>query len=167
MSNNTETHNETKIVTFKLAGQLFGIEMSALTEIREWEDPTPVPGVPAYIKGVTNLRGTVVPVVGLAERLGWEPSKLHSRSCFLVVNVCDKQTGFLVDEVADIVSLSDEGIQPAPDIDIEEPGVIKGLAQIATRQTEADADEEKRGEMVLLLDLDELSFSAPVLELAA
>lgn len=165
---NAETHNETKIVTFKLAGQLFGIEMSALTEIREWEDPTPVPGVPAYIKGVTNLRGTVVPVIGLAERLGWEPSKLHSRSCFLVVNVAGKQTGFLVDEVADIVSLADEGIRPAPDIDIEEPGVIKGLAQVAMRQTEADADEEeKRGEMVLLLDLDELSFSAPALDIAA
>ena len=163
-----EATTETKIVTFKLAGQLFGIEMKELTEIREWEDPTPVPGVPSFIKGVTNLRGTVVPVVGLAERLGWEPSQLHSRSCFLVVNVSGKQTGFLVDEVADIVPLADGKFQPAPDIDIDEPGVIRGLAQLAARGAEAeDGDKsERRGDMVLLLDLNRLSFSVPT-ELAA
>ena len=81
---------EHKIVTFLLGKQTFGISMSALIEIREWEEPTPLPSVPAYIKGVTNLRGHVVPVVGLAERLGWQPSVLHARSCILVVNIGGK-----------------------------------------------------------------------------
>ena len=63
---------ERKIVTFLLGKQTFGIDMASLIEIREWEEPTPLPSVPAYIKGVTNLRGHVVPVVGLSERLGWE-----------------------------------------------------------------------------------------------
>lgn len=60
-----------KIVTFTLGGHMFGIAMTALLEIREWEEPTPLPGVPHYVRGVTNLRGNVVPVVGLSERLGW------------------------------------------------------------------------------------------------
>jgi purine-binding chemotaxis protein CheW len=78
------TPGERKIVTFSLGEQMFGIDMKALIEIREWENPTPLPSVPAYIKGVTNLRGTVVPVVGLAERLGWTPSVLQSQDTCVV-----------------------------------------------------------------------------------
>ena len=62
----TNAPGERKIVTFSLGTQIFGIDMSSLIEIREWDEPTPLPGVPDYIKGVTNLRGTVVPVIGLA-----------------------------------------------------------------------------------------------------
>ncbi len=103
-----------KIVTFSLGHQTFGIDMHSLIEIREWEEPTPLPTVPSFIKGVTNLRGNVVPVIGLAERLGWEPSKIHARSCVLVVSIGEKQAGFLVDEVSDIVSIGDQEIQPHP-----------------------------------------------------
>ncbi|MEN9932559.1 MAG: hypothetical protein RIS17_1132, partial [Pseudomonadota bacterium] len=65
-----------KIVTFGLNGRMFGIDMRSLVEIREWTVPTPLPSVPPYILGVTNLRGTVVPVVGLSQRLGWEASQI-------------------------------------------------------------------------------------------
>lgn len=149
---------ERKIVTFSLARQMFGIEMSALIEIREWEEPTPLPSVASYIKGVTNLRGTVIPVVGLAERLGWAPSAIHSRSCILVVNISGKQAGFLVDEVADIVLIKDNEIQPAPDVEIGEEGVISGLVQISARTPEGAADSDG-GEMVSLLDLNALSLT--------
>ena len=160
-----DTPGERKIVTFSLSGQTFGIDMSALIEIREWDEPTPLPSVPAFIKGVTNLRGTVVPVVGLAERLGWTPSKIHSRSCILVVSIAGKQAGFLVDEVADIVLIQDENIQPAPDVDSAEPGVIAGLVQITTRGPDASAGED-RAVMVSLLDLNALSLTRPM-DLAA
>ena len=146
---------ERKIVTFLLGKQTFGIDMSALIEIREWEDPTPLPSVPAYIKGVTNLRGHVVPVVGLAERLGWEPSVLHARSCILVVNIEGKRAGFLVDEVADIVSVADSAIQPAPEVEVTETSVIRGLVEIGQRSKESA--DQKDQTMVSLLDLDKLS----------
>lgn len=155
---------ERKIVTFLLGKQTFGIDMAALIEIREWEDPTPLPGVPTYIKGVTNLRGHVVPVVGLAERLGWEPSVLHARSCILVVNILGKHAGFLVDEVADIVSVADSAIQPAPDVEVTEISVISGLVQIGQRSQEGS--EHKDQIMVSLLDLEKLSPTRH-LELAA
>lgn len=148
---------ERKIVTFSLGEQTFGIEMSSLIEIREWDEPTPLPGVPSFIKGVTNLRGTVVPVVGLAERLGWAPSAIHARSCILVVNLAGKQAGFLVDEVADIVLIKDSEIRPAPDVDIGEPSVIKGLVKTTARASDASAGGD--GIMVLLLDLEALGLT--------
>jgi len=159
------TPGERKIVTFSLGQQMFGIDMKALIEIREWEAPTPLPSVPPYIKGVTNLRGTVVPVVGLAERLGWTPSVLHSRSCILVVTIAGKQAGFLVDEVADIIVINDDDVQPAPDVEIGEQNVIAGLIQVAPRTPEAASTADGAG-MVLLLDLDALSLTRH-LELAA
>lgn len=159
------TPGERKIVTFSLGQQMFGIDMTALIEIREWEAPTPLPGVPAYIKGVTNLRGTVVPVVGLAERLGWTPSVLHARSCILVVTIAGKQAGFLVDEVADIILINEEEIQPAPEVEIGEQSVIAGLVQVAPRAQDGAA-AGTGSTMVLLLDLDALSLTQH-LDLAA
>jgi purine-binding chemotaxis protein CheW len=161
----TDALGERKIVTFSLGHQIFGIDMAALVEIREWDEPTPLPSVPSYIKGVTNLRGNVVPVIGLAERLGWAPSVLHSRSCILVVTIAGKQAGFLVDEVADIVAINDSDVQPAPDVDNIEENVIAGLVQIASRGKESG--QAGAGEtMVLLFDLEALSVSRH-LDLAA
>lgn len=161
----TETATtDCKIVTFILGNQTFGIDMTALIEIREWENPTPLPNVPSFIKGVTNLRGNVIPVVGLAERLGWEPSAIHSRSCILVVNILGKQAGFLVDEVNDIVAINRSEIQPAPEVETIESSVIDGLVRIATRAKDGSRDEN--GTMVLLLDLDALSLTRH-LDLAA
>jgi len=160
----TNESGERKIVTFSLSDRIFGIDMRSLIEIREWEEPTPLPRVPSYIKGVSNLRGTVIPIVGLAERLGWEPSVPHARSCILVVSIGGKQAGFLVDEVADIVGINDSEIQPAPDIEIDEASVIAGLVRVAARAQENHADNA--GSMVLLLDLEALSVTR-TLDLAA
>lgn len=164
MSKTQETEGEErKIVTFTLGNQIFGIDMRALIEIREWEEPTPLPSVPSYVKGVTNLRGSVVPVVGLAERLGWTPSVLHSRSCILVVAIGPRQAGFLVDEVADIVVIDSADIQPAPDVEVNEQSAIAGLVRIE-RRTSDGTDAET---MVLLLDLDALSLTRHLTDVAA
>lgn len=148
--------DEIKIVTFTLGSRHFGIDMRSLIEIREWAEPTPLPSVPAHILGVTNLRGTVVPVVGLAERLGWTPSTIHARSCVLVVNIAGKQAGFLVDEVDDIVAIQESAIQPAPDVELQEANVISGLVQITARARDGS---EPKPQMVLLLDLDALAIT--------
>lgn len=153
--------DEGKIITFTLDGRAFGIDMAALVEIREWEEPTPLPKVAPWIKGVTNLRGTVIPVFGLAERLGWRPSPIHARSCILVVSIGAQQAGLLIDEVADIVAIDRAAIQPAPELEISEPGVIAGLVQVATRAGEGAAET-----MVTLLDLDALHLTGAIDEAA-
>lgn len=152
-----------KIVTFTLCGHMFGIAMTALLEIREWEEPTPLPGVPHYVRGVTNLRGNVVPVVGLSERLGWPPSVTHPRSCILVVNLDGKQAGFLVDEMNDIVTVNMAEIQPPPALDGADTSMIAGLVRVVERGEAAAAAAETgrsaNGEMVLLIDVPELSLT--------
>ena len=164
MSDTSETTDERKIVTFSIGKQIFGIDMKSLIEIREWEEPTALPSVPAYIRGVTNMRGTVVPVIGLAERLGWEPSVLHARSCILVVNISGRQAGFLVDEVRDIIPIQGSEIQPAPDVEIEEAGIIAGLVQVANKPRQGE--ESTGSTMVLLLELEALNVTRN-LDLAA
>lgn len=158
-----EGHEDYKVVTFTLGQQMFGIDMRALTEIREWEEPTPLPGVPSYILGVMNLRGSVVPTVGLAERLGWEPSRIHSRSCMLVVSMDGRKAGFLVDEVMDIVTIRTSEVQPTPEVDSIENGMIGGLVAIKRRV----ADEDEAECMVLLLNMDALGLVRPDMDLAA
>lgn len=147
--------SDRKIVTFMLDGQIFGIDMRKLVEIREWSEPTPLPGVPSYILGVTNLRGTVVPVIGLSQRLGWKPSEIHSRSCLLIVNLSGKQAGFLVDEVEDIVHIRAEDIQPAPDTEIADPNIISGLVKVNSRAAAGDVQPASDdGKMVMILELE-------------
>ncbi len=155
--------DERKIVTFTLGRQMFGIDMASLIEIREWQEPTPLPGVPSWIKGVTNLRGSVVPVVGLAERLGWIPSVIHARSCILVVSIAGKQAGFLVDEMVDIVVINGAEIQPAPDTGVAEENVVAGLARIERRAIDTESGEA----MVVLLDLGALSLTRHLMDAAA
>jgi purine-binding chemotaxis protein CheW len=157
-----EGQADRKMVTFSLGTQMFGIDMIDLIEIREWEVPTPLPNVPSYIKGVTNLRGTVVPVIGLAERLGWTPSVIHPRSCILVVNIGGKQSGLLVDEVADIVALVSTDVQPAPESEVGDTNVIAGVVRIGTTRGKDGELAEGEGTMVLLLDLSALTVSRPI-----
>lgn len=163
MSTEAIANDERKIVTFTLGNQLFGIEMASLIEIREWEAPTPLPSVPSYVLGVANLRGSVIPIVGLSERLGWEPSVLHARSCVLVVTIGGRNAGFLVDEVQDIVSIKGSEIQPAPDTEVNDQSAIAGLVKIERRTSDASNPEA----MCLLLDLEALSLTRHIPELAA
>lgn len=162
MSQQELTPRDMKIVTFTLAGQMFGIAMTSLVEIREWEEPTPLPGVPSYVRGVTNLRGNVVPVVGLAERLGWPASVTHARSCILVVNLDGKQAGFLVDEMNDIVTINTGDIQPPPDLEGADTSLVYGLVRIFDRSIEGGAKESEKsdtGTMVSLIDVAALNLT--------
>ena len=164
MTDAVEIADERKIVTFSIGQQVFGIDMKSLIEIREWEEPTPLPSVPGFIRGVTNMRGTVVPVICLAERLGWEASPLHARSCVLGVNISGRQAGFLVDEVGDILPVQGSAIQPAPDVEIEEAGIIAGLVQVPNKGRNGETAEGSV--MVLLLELEALNVTRH-LDLAA
>jgi len=159
MSEEIPVAQDMKIVTFTLGGHMFGIEMTALLEIREWAEPTPLPGVPAYIRGVTNLRGNVVPVVGLSERLGWAPSVTHPRSCILVINLEGKQAGLLVDEMNDIVTVNMAEIQPPPELDGADTSMIAGLVRVVERGSDDEEKKSEKGAMVLLIDVPALNLT--------
>jgi purine-binding chemotaxis protein CheW len=103
-----------QLITFHLGGQSFGLDIMAIREIRAWTPATRLPNVPDYVAGVVNLRGTVLPVVDLAARLGWGPVSPTDRHVIIVAQIAGQLRGIIVDAVSDIITVQDEDLQPAP-----------------------------------------------------
>lgn len=100
-----------EFITFQVAGQLFGLDIMSIREIRAWSPVTRLPGVPDYVSGVVNLRGTVLPVVDLAARLGWETTDATPRNPIIVTDIAGQMRGLIVHSVNDIVSLTEDSLQ--------------------------------------------------------
>jgi len=103
-----------QLITFQVGSQLFAIDIMAIREIRAWSPTTRLPHVPDYIAGVVNLRGTVLPVIDLAARLGWGRTDPTVRHVIIVTRVVEQFRGLIVDAVSDIVSIEDGALQPPP-----------------------------------------------------
>jgi purine-binding chemotaxis protein CheW len=167
MTNTHETGaSEQKIIAFEVRTQLFGIDILSLIEIREWEIPTPIPGAADDVRGVINLRGTVVPVVDLGHRLVGQTTSIHERSCVLVLDITGQYAGFLVDEVADIITIQVADVQPVPDLELKDADLVAGLVQISNSN---GVTEASRGPVttVTLLNLHALRISKGACRAAA
>jgi purine-binding chemotaxis protein CheW len=121
-----------ELITFEVEGQVFGLDIMSIREIRAWTPTTRLPRVPHYVAGVVNLRGTVLPVVDLAARLGWHATVPTPRHAIIVTQLGAQVGGWIVDSVSDIVTVPDQTLQAPP------PGVgndhvvpfLEGLAAI-------------------------------------
>lgn len=105
-----------ELLTFKLSDQEYSLDIMSVREIRGWTRTTPLPHAPDYMKGVINLRGTVLPVMDLAQRLGLAPREHTDRNVIIVVHHEETMTGLLVDAVSDIIALTANDLQPPPDV---------------------------------------------------
>ena len=124
----------TELLTFRLADQEYALDIMSVREIRGWTHATPLPHAPQYMKGVINLRGTVLPVMDLASRLGLPEREQNDRNVIIVVKHEDVMTGLLVDAVSDIVSVTGEDLQPPPELSsTSAEGVISALTLIEER----------------------------------
>jgi len=103
-----------ELITFEVAGQVFGLDIMAIREIRAWSPATRLPRVPHYVAGVVNLRGTVLPVIDLAARLGWHATAPTPRHAIIVTQCGAQIGGWIVDSVSDIVTVPDGALQPPP-----------------------------------------------------
>ncbi|WP_397544621.1 chemotaxis protein CheW [Roseovarius salis] len=105
-----------EVVAFRVSDQDFCFDLTSVREIRGWTETTALPHAQPYVKGVINLRGSVVPVVDLSERLGLgrtEPGQRH----VIIIAVLEQQTvGLLADVVSDILTVAEGDIQPVPDM---------------------------------------------------
>ena len=143
-----------EFITFEVGGQLFGLDIMAIREIRAWTPVTRLPQVPHYVAGVVNLRGTVLPVVDLAARLGWQATEATPRHAIIVTQLGQQARGLIVDSVSDIVTIAAEALQaPPPASQLGIVPFIEGLAAIDDR-------------MVTILDLDRLNADATLPEAA-
>ena len=105
-----------ELISFRIGTQEFCIDIMAVREIRGWTPATPLPHAPAYMRGVVNLRGAVLPIVDLAERLGLGAAEPTPSHVIIVTEVGAQVVGLLVSAVCDILAVTDAAIQPTPDI---------------------------------------------------
>lgn len=105
-----------ELMAFRIGVQEFCIDIMAVREIRGWTTVTALPKSPPYIRGVINLRGTVLPIVDFAVRLGLARTEPTERHVIIVVEVNRKQIGLLVDAVSEILDMTGKNIQATPDV---------------------------------------------------
>lgn len=105
-----------ELIAFRIGTQEFCIDIMSIREIRGWTPATPLPKAPGFVRGVINLRGTVLPIVDLAVRLGFVPSEPTARHAIMVSQIGQQIVGLLVEGVSDIFTVSDSDIQPTPDV---------------------------------------------------
>jgi len=105
-----------EIVSFHLGDQEFCIDIMAIREIRGWAPSTPIPHAPADVIGVMNLRGSVIPIIDLAYKLGMQSTVANERSAIVVAEVHNMVIGMLVDRVSDILTIASNQVQPVPEV---------------------------------------------------
>jgi len=125
-------------LTFVLGGEVFAIGILAIREILEYATPTQVPMMPAYLCGVINLRGAVVPVIDLSIRFGRAGSAVSKRTCIIIIEVASgeelQQMGLLVDAVNAVVEIAPGEIEPPPAFGTRiRTDFIHGMATVDSR----------------------------------
>lgn len=105
-----------ELIAFRMEEQEFCVGVTSIREIRGWTATTPLPATPPYVRGVINLRGTVLPIVDLAVRLGFAAATPTPRHAIIVAQIKDQIVGLLVAGVSDIFTIDESKIQPTPDV---------------------------------------------------
>jgi purine-binding chemotaxis protein CheW len=151
----TGTSDTHQFLTFALGQEEYGVEILKIQEIKGFSSVTPLPNAPAYVKGVLNLRGTIVPIVDLRKKFHLPEVELTQFTVIVVVQVLGKTLGFVVDAVSDVLTVTGDAIQPTPDLHGQvDTSFLNGLAQT----------NEK---LVILLDIDKVLTTAETAQAVA
>lgn len=130
----TTTNHSLELLTFRVAEQEYSLDIMSVREIRGWTRTTPMPHAPDYMRGVINLRGTVLPVMDLARRLNLPSRETTDRNVIIVVKINGTLTGLLVDAVSDIVAMTEDDLQPPPELSTDpHMAVVRALTVIDDR----------------------------------
>ena len=105
-----------QFLTFNLAEEFYGVDILKVQEIKGYTTVTKIPNTPDYLKGVLNLRGTIVPIVDLRMKFGMGVTEPTSFTVVVVVNVRNRVMGFLVDAVSDVLDLNANEVQLPPEL---------------------------------------------------
>ncbi|SHI11791.1 chemotaxis protein CheW [Sporanaerobacter acetigenes] len=136
---------EQQYVVFKLGKEEYGIDIMNVKEIGPYQESVKVPNTPDFIEGIINFRGKVIPIVNLEKRFNLEDNGVTNDTRIIIINLKDKQVGFVVDEASQTVRLDDEDIDPAPDIiSSVDRRYITGVGKL----------DEKR--LLILIDLEKV-----------
>ena len=144
-----EQEPQREFLTFRLGEESFGIDILKVQEIRGWDEPTAIPNAPAFIKGVINLRGVIVPVLDLRMKFNLPQAGYDRFTVVIILNVASRVIGVVVDAVSDVLSLDKEEIRKAPEFASAafDTRYITGLATID-------------GRMLVMVDIEKLMTAA-------
>lgn len=133
-----------ELIAFRIGEQEFCVDIMCVREIRGWTPATPLPRAPGFMKGVINLRGAVLPIIDLGARFGLRTSEPSERHVIMVAHIGGRMVGLLVDAVSDIIQLTNEALQPTPDVASEQvKSFVKGLFAL-------------EGRLISLIELDRI-----------
>ena len=134
MSNANPSGRSQELIAFRIGEQEFCVDIMSVREIRGWTPATPLPRAPGFMKGVINLRGAVLPIIDLGARFGLRTSEPTARHVIMVARIGSRTVGLLVDAVSDIIQLTDEQVQPTPDVASDHvKSFVKGIFAIDGR----------------------------------
>ncbi|MDH5518508.1 MAG: chemotaxis protein CheW [Gammaproteobacteria bacterium] len=125
-------------LTFVLGGENYGVSILVIKEILEYHEPTTVPMMPDFIRGVINLRGSVVPVVDLSLRLGKKTTEVGKRTCVVIIEIVHEEEsieiGIVVDAVNEVIDIVPENIEAAPNFGAKiRTDFIQGMGKVAEK----------------------------------
>ena len=133
-----------EVLVFVLGREEYGVDILKVQEIRGYEKVTPIPAAPAYLKGVVNLRGIIVPVIDLRVKFGMPDPRYDAFTVVVILRLARRVIGVVVDGVSDVMALRAQDVKPAPQLgSVVESSFIEGLGTGGDR-------------MVLLLDIEKL-----------
>ena len=139
-------------LTFRLGEEEYGIDILKVQEIRGYEQPTRIANAPAFMKGVVNLRGVIVPIVDMRVRFALDDVKYDSFTVVIILNVAGRTVGIVVDSVSDVLELNRDQIKPAPEFNgTIDSAYIIGLGTVRSGDTER---------MLILMDIEQMMSSA-------
>ncbi|QNA90960.1 chemotaxis protein CheW [Massilia sp. Dwa41.01b] len=134
-------------LAFKLGNEEYGIKILKVQEIRGYEAVTRIASAPEHVKGVVNLRGTIVPIVDMRIKFKLGEPTYNQFTVVIILNIQDRVVGMVVDAVSDVISLTAEQIKPAPDMGgALNTDYLLGLGTVDER-------------MIILVDIDRLMTS--------
>ena len=141
-------------LSFTLGAEEYGVDILKVQEIRGYEKPTAIANAPAFIKGVVNLRGTIVPIIDMRIKFNLTQASYDQFTVVIILNVADRVVGMVVDGVSDVIALGADQIRPAPEFSSTfDTRYITGLGMVAERMLIlVDMEKLVTGEEMALLD---------------
>ena len=135
-----------KFIALRVNGLEFCVDINNVREIRGWTPATLLPRAPDYVRGVINLRGKVLLIIDLAARLGLAPVEPTATNVITVIDTNDEPVGLLVEAVSDILAVSDDDIQPTPNVGSVAAGeFVRGVLNYEGRMISLIAIDEVLG----------------------
>ncbi len=131
-------------LTFRLDQEEYGIDILKVQEIRGYEPPTRIANAPSFIKGVVNLRGTIVPIVDMRLKFNCSKAEYNAFTVVIILNLHNRIAGIVVDSVSDVMELPPDSLKAAPEVDsVIDSDAVLGLGSLGNR-------------MLILLDIEKL-----------